>query len=89
MSQPVLICRPGERGETLADALRASEGWVESLDVMHLEALPEGRCGSIGDRAECDKIALAVFDLGDNLRRRFALWDGPPLFPGSGYDAGA
>ncbi|MDK2749433.1 uroporphyrinogen-III synthase [Vreelandella aquamarina] len=41
MSQPVLICRPGERGETLADALRASEGWVESLDVMHLEALPE------------------------------------------------
>ncbi|MEC7294714.1 MAG: uroporphyrinogen-III synthase, partial [Pseudomonadota bacterium] len=41
MSQPVLICRPGERGETLADALRASEGWVESLVVVHLEARPE------------------------------------------------
>ncbi len=41
MNQPVLICRPGERGQALADALRERHGWVESLDVMHLEALPE------------------------------------------------
>ncbi|WP_311064507.1 uroporphyrinogen-III synthase [Halomonas sp. DWK9] len=41
MNQPVLICRPGERGQTLADALRERHGWVESLDVMRLEALPE------------------------------------------------
>ncbi|MCH4812036.1 uroporphyrinogen-III synthase [Vreelandella neptunia] len=41
MSQPVLICRPGERGEALATALREKGESVESLDVMQLEALPE------------------------------------------------
>ncbi len=41
MSPPVLICRPGERGEALAAALRERGESVESLDVMHLEALPE------------------------------------------------
>ena len=41
MSQPVLICRPGERGEALAAALRERGESVESLDVMELQALPE------------------------------------------------
>ncbi|MDN3560400.1 uroporphyrinogen-III synthase [Vreelandella neptunia] len=41
MSQPVLICRPGERGEALAAALRERGENVESLNVMQLEALPE------------------------------------------------
>ena len=41
MNQPVLICRPGERGQALADALRERHDWVEYLDVMRLEALPE------------------------------------------------
>lgn len=41
MNQPVLICRPGERGQALADALRERHGWVEPLDVIRLEALPE------------------------------------------------
>lgn len=41
MSQPVLICRPGERGEALAAALRTHGESVESLNVMQLEALPE------------------------------------------------
>lgn len=41
MSQPVLICRPGERGEALATALRERGESVESLNVMQLEALPE------------------------------------------------
>ncbi|MGP8290983.1 uroporphyrinogen-III synthase [Vreelandella zhanjiangensis] len=41
MTQPVLICRPGERGQTLADTLRAAGACVESLDVLALEALPE------------------------------------------------
>ena len=41
MSQPVLICRPGERGEALAAALRAQGERVETLDVMQLEPLPE------------------------------------------------
>ena len=41
MSQPVLICRPGERGEALAAALRERGESVESLNVMQLEALPE------------------------------------------------
>ena len=41
MSQPVLICRPGERGEALAAALRERGESVESLDVMKLQALPE------------------------------------------------
>ncbi|RUR54319.1 uroporphyrinogen-III synthase [Vreelandella populi] len=41
MTQPVLICRPGERGETLANALRATGTPVESMEVMALEALPE------------------------------------------------
>lgn len=41
MTQPVLICRPGERGEALAAALRAQGAWVKPLDVMQLEALPE------------------------------------------------
>ncbi|RBI65835.1 uroporphyrinogen-III synthase [Vreelandella sulfidaeris] len=41
MSQPVLICRPGERGETLAAALSERGESVESLNVMQLEALPE------------------------------------------------
>ncbi|PCF96208.1 uroporphyrinogen-III synthase [Vreelandella nigrificans] len=41
MTQPVLICRPGERGEALASALRTQGAWVEPLDVMQLEALPE------------------------------------------------
>ncbi|MGO2391436.1 MAG: uroporphyrinogen-III synthase [Halomonas sp.] len=41
MSQPVLICRPGERGEALAAALRGQGGSVESLNVMQLETLPE------------------------------------------------
>lgn len=41
MTQPVLICRPGKRGEILADALRAHGNCVETLDVMQLEALPD------------------------------------------------
>ncbi|WP_404376254.1 uroporphyrinogen-III synthase [Vreelandella aquamarina] len=41
MNQPVLICRPGERGEALADAIRANGSQVEQLDVMRLAALPE------------------------------------------------
>lgn len=41
MNQPVLICRPGERGEVLAAALRERGESVESLNVMQLEALPE------------------------------------------------
>lgn len=41
MSQPVLICRPGERGEALAAALHAQGESVESLNVMQLEPLPE------------------------------------------------
>ncbi|EHJ94368.1 uroporphyrinogen-III synthase [Vreelandella boliviensis] len=41
MSQPVLICRPGERGEALAAALSERGESVESLKVMQLEALPE------------------------------------------------
>lgn len=41
MSQPVLICRPGERGEALAAALSERGESVESLNVMQLEALPE------------------------------------------------
>ncbi|WP_235040787.1 uroporphyrinogen-III synthase [Vreelandella profundi] len=41
MSQPVLICRPGERGEALAAALRGQGASVESLNVMQLETLPE------------------------------------------------
>lgn len=38
---PVLICRPGERGDVLAEALRRQGECVESLNVMQLEALPE------------------------------------------------
>ncbi|MGP9630068.1 MULTISPECIES: uroporphyrinogen-III synthase [unclassified Halomonas] len=41
MNQPVLICRPGERGKVLAAALRERGESVESLNVMQLEALPE------------------------------------------------
>lgn len=41
MNRPVLICRPGERGEALAAALREKGESVESLNVMRLEALPE------------------------------------------------
>ncbi|WP_447554603.1 uroporphyrinogen-III synthase [Vreelandella sp. EE22] len=41
MSQPVLICRPGERGEALAETLRAQGVLVESLEVMTLQALDE------------------------------------------------
>ncbi|BBI65175.1 hypothetical protein HSBAA_64810 [Vreelandella sulfidaeris] len=41
MSQPVLICRPGERGDALAAALSERGESVESLNVMQLEALPE------------------------------------------------
>lgn len=41
MTAPVLICRPGGRGEALAQALRATGALVESLEVMALEALPE------------------------------------------------
>lgn len=41
MSQPVLICRPGERGEALAAALRDHGESVETLNIMQLEALPE------------------------------------------------
>ncbi|AIA74342.1 uroporphyrinogen-III synthase [Halomonas sp. XH26] len=41
MSQPVLICRPGNRGEALADSLRAQGASVEHLNVMRLEPLPE------------------------------------------------
>ncbi|MGQ7262286.1 uroporphyrinogen-III synthase [Vreelandella sp. V005] len=41
MSQPVLICRPGVRGEALAAALRGQGECVESLNVMQLEAIPE------------------------------------------------
>lgn len=41
MTQPVLICRPGQRGEALANTLRAAGAYVESLDVLALEALPE------------------------------------------------
>lgn len=41
MTQPVLICRPGERGEALAAALRERGEQVESLAVMQLEPLPE------------------------------------------------
>ncbi|WP_346796843.1 uroporphyrinogen-III synthase [Halomonas sp. Bachu 37] len=41
MTSPVLICRPGERGEVLAEAIR-SQGWpVERLDVMQLVPLKE------------------------------------------------
>lgn len=38
---PVLIARPGERGETLAVALRGEGFVVARLDVMTLEALDE------------------------------------------------
>ena len=38
---PVLICRPGQRGDVLAEALRSQGECVEPLDVMQLEALPE------------------------------------------------
>lgn len=41
MSLPVLICRPGERGEALADALREQGAEVEQLAIMQLEPLPE------------------------------------------------
>ena len=41
MSRPVLICRPGARGEALAAALRSEGECVESLDVMQLDAIPE------------------------------------------------
>lgn len=41
MSQPVLICRPGERGDALAVALSERGESVESLNVLQLEALPE------------------------------------------------
>ncbi|TVP46580.1 MAG: uroporphyrinogen-III synthase [Halomonas sp.] len=41
MSLPVLICRPGERGQALAAALREQGARVEQLDVMQLEPLPE------------------------------------------------
>ncbi|MEA2120167.1 uroporphyrinogen-III synthase [Halovibrio sp. HP20-50] len=41
MTQPVLICRPGERGEALAAALREQGEQVESLAVMQLEPLLE------------------------------------------------
>lgn len=41
MTQPVLICRPGERGEVLAAALREQGADVEQLDIMQLEPLPE------------------------------------------------
>lgn len=41
MNNPVLICRPGERGEALAAALRERGESVESLNVMQLEVLPE------------------------------------------------
>lgn len=41
MSQPVLICRPGERGDALAAALSERGESVESLNVLQLEALPE------------------------------------------------
>lgn len=41
MSQPVLICRPGERGKALATALREQGACVEQLKVMQLEPLPE------------------------------------------------
>ncbi len=41
MTQPVLICRPGARGDALASLLRTGGAEVEALDVMALEALPE------------------------------------------------
>ncbi|MFC7368961.1 MULTISPECIES: uroporphyrinogen-III synthase [Vreelandella] len=41
MSQPVLICRPGDRGNALAALLREQGACVEQLDVMRLEPLPE------------------------------------------------
>ncbi|MGP9498342.1 uroporphyrinogen-III synthase [Halomonas sp. AOP43-D1-4] len=41
MTQPVLICRPGKRGEMLANTLRATGAWVEPMAVMSLQALPE------------------------------------------------
>lgn len=41
MTQPVLICRPGERGDALASALREHGAEVAQLDVMQLESLPE------------------------------------------------
>ncbi len=41
MTLPVLICRPGERGDALTYAL-GEQGWeVAPLDVMRLEALAE------------------------------------------------
>lgn len=42
MTLPVLICRPGERGDALATALREQAASVEQLDVMRLEPLAEG-----------------------------------------------
>ncbi|MFG6667832.1 uroporphyrinogen-III synthase [Halomonas sp. HNIBRBA4712] len=41
MKAPVLIARPGERGEALARALRAEGAWVEPLDMLTLEPLEE------------------------------------------------
>ncbi|WNL40660.1 uroporphyrinogen-III synthase [Halomonas sp. PAMB 3232] len=41
MTAPVLIGRPGERGEALASALAADGAWVEPLEVMALETLEE------------------------------------------------
>ncbi|UYV19025.1 uroporphyrinogen-III synthase [Halomonas qaidamensis] len=41
MSLPVLICRPGDRGEALTATLHAQGALVEHLDVMRLETLPE------------------------------------------------
>ncbi|XKH60131.1 uroporphyrinogen-III synthase [Halomonas sediminis] len=41
MSAPVLICRPGERGEVLADAIIEQGFEVERLEALTLEALPE------------------------------------------------
>ncbi|SDM93268.1 uroporphyrinogen-III synthase [Vreelandella arcis] len=41
MTLPVLITRPGPRGEILADALRREGVTVDTLEVMQLEALPE------------------------------------------------
>lgn len=41
MKHPVLIGRPGERGEALAKALSAQGVWVEPLAVMTLQTLEE------------------------------------------------
>ncbi|RUR31255.1 uroporphyrinogen-III synthase [Vreelandella nanhaiensis] len=60
MTSPVLICRPGERGEALANALRATGTPVESLEVMALEALPESPAMRIAwlDIDQYDKVIV-------------------------------